>query len=192
MTDGAMSMLSLYLGRYFEDGALPRPQDKTSTGVVPSYTYYLAADNKYIAIAASEPWFFANLCKALDCADLIPHQLDPGKTEETFTRFREKFLTRTSREWFDILSKADVPVSRVNALDELADNPQVRHRRMVLEMDGPGGEKVRQAGISIKLSETPGSVRSLGSLPGADTREILGYSPNDIDRLQEEGAIGIG
>ena len=93
------------------------------------------------------------------------------------------------------MSKADVPVSRVNTLDELADNPQVKHRRMVVELEGPGGEKVRQAGISVKLSETPGSIRSLGSMPGADTRDILaglGYSKIEIEKLREEGVIGTG
>jgi crotonobetainyl-CoA:carnitine CoA-transferase CaiB-like acyl-CoA transferase len=195
MTDGALSMLSLYLGRYFEDRSLPKPEERTSTGVVPSYNYYPTADGRYIAIAASEPWFFTNLCRALDCEDLIPHQMNPEKVDEIFTRFREKFLTKTSREWFDILSRADVPVSRVNTLDELANDPQVKHRRMILELDGPAGEKVRQAGISIKLSETPGNVRNLGSMPGADTRDILvelGYSRSKIDKLQEEGAIGTG
>jgi crotonobetainyl-CoA:carnitine CoA-transferase CaiB-like acyl-CoA transferase len=195
MTDGAVSMLSLYLGGYYERNALPAPEERTSTGVSPSYTYYLTADGKYIAIAASEPWFFTNLCKALDCEDLITHQMKTEKTDEIFTRFRDIFLTRTSQEWFEILSRADVPVSRVNTLDELADDPQVKHRRMVLELDGPGGEKVRQTGISIKLSETPGSIRNLGSIPGADTRDILaglGYSGSEIEKLLDEGAIGTG
>ena len=84
--------------------------------------------------------------------------------------------------------------SRRNPVELVTDRPE-HHRRMVLELDGPAGEKVRQAGISIKLSETPGSVRSLGSMPGADTRDILlelGYSGSDIDKLREEGAIGTG
>ncbi len=195
MTDGAVSMLSLYLGRYFEQGTLPAPEEKVSTGSSPHYNYYETGDGKYIAIAASEPWFFANLCRVLDCEDLIPHQMDADKSDKMFNIFREKFLTRSSREWFDILSKADVPVSRVNALNELADDPQVKHREMVVELDGPDGGKVRQAGISIKLSETPGNIRNLGSMPGADTREVLtglGYSPDEINTLQEKGAIGTG
>jgi crotonobetainyl-CoA:carnitine CoA-transferase CaiB-like acyl-CoA transferase len=195
MTDGAVSLLSLYLGGYYEKNSILPPEELTSTGVSPSYTFYLAADGRYIAVGASEPWFFTNLCRILDCEDLIPHQLKPEKAEEIFSRFREKFLTRTSREWFDILFQADVPVSLVNTLDELADDPQVKHRNMVLELDGPDGKKVRQAGIGIKLSDTPGSIRSLGSMPGADTRDILkglGYSGNEIDNLLEEGAIGTG
>ena len=71
----------------------------------------------------------------------------------------------------------------------------MKHRRMVVELEGPGGEKVRQVGIGIKLSETPGSIHSLGSLPGADTRDImagLGYTGSEIDKLLEEGAIGTG
>ena len=80
----------------------------------------------------------------------------------------------------------------MNTLDELADDPQVKHRQMILEVDTPDKGKVRQAGISIKLSDTPGSVRNAGATPGENTEEILqelGYSPEDIHQLQEENVI---
>ncbi len=195
MTDGAVSMLCLYLSRYFQNGTLPKPEERTSCGATHYYNHYQTSDGKFISIACSEPWFFANLCRALGCEDFIPYQMDSQKNDEIKAYLEQKFLTRTSDEWFDILSKADVPVSRVYGLDELAEAPQLRHRRMVVEVDCPGQGKIRQAGISIKLSETPGEIRNLGASPGENTHEILselGYSGEDIKKLQEAKVVGTG
>ena len=67
--------------------------------------------------------------------------------------------------------------------------------KMIVEVDCPGKGKVRQAGISIKLSETPGKIRNLGVSPGESTSEILtelGYSKEEIKELQETGVTGTG
>jgi crotonobetainyl-CoA:carnitine CoA-transferase CaiB-like acyl-CoA transferase len=53
--------------------------------------------------------------------------------------------------------------------------------------------KVKQPGISVKLSQTPGSIRSFGPLLGQHTEEVLlelGYSKKRIEELREQGAIG--
>jgi crotonobetainyl-CoA:carnitine CoA-transferase CaiB-like acyl-CoA transferase len=63
---------------------------------------------------------------------------------------------------------------------------------MVVELPGPSGERVRQVGISVRLSETPGRVRSPGPTTGQHTEEVLtglGYSREEIERLRREGAI---
>jgi crotonobetainyl-CoA:carnitine CoA-transferase CaiB-like acyl-CoA transferase len=192
MTDGAISLASMYLSYYFETGSLPEPSERTSCGAAPYSNIYETGDGKYIAIACMEPRFFANLCRALDCEDIIPYHMNSQKVDEIASALKQRFLTKTSREWFDILSRADVPVSRVNRLDELADDPQVKQRKMILEVDTPDKGKVRQAGISIKLSKTPGSVRNAGAKPGENTEEILkelGYSPEDIRQLRKENVI---
>lgn len=192
VTDGALSMASMYLSYHLETGSLPGPSERMSCGSTPYSNYYKASDDKYIAIACMESRFFANLCLVLECEDLIPFQADTKKAREIIAVFQQKFLTRTRDEWFDILSQADVPVSRVNSLDELADDPQVKHRQMILEIDTPDKGKIRQAGISIKLSDTPGSIRNAGAKPGEHTEEILlelGYSPEDIRQLRTENVI---
>lgn len=192
MTDGAISLASMYFSYYFETGSLPQPQERMSCGSTPYFNYYKAGDGKYIAIACMEPRFFANLCRTLDCEDLIPYHADSNKAGEISSVLKQRFLMKTSQEWFDILSQADVPVSLVNTLDELASDPQVKYRQMILEVDTPDIGKIRQVGISIKLSDTPGSVRNTGAKPGENTEEILkelGYSQEDIRKLKKENAI---
>lgn len=193
MTDGTVSLLCLYLSRYFQNDTVPEPEERVSCGVSHYYNHYETSDGKFISIACSEPWFFANLCRTLGCEDFIPHQTDEEKAGEIKKFFKKRFLTRTRDEWFRILSRADVPVSKVYALDELSKDSQLRHRQMILEIDHPVKGKIRQVGISIKLSDTPGRIKNLGSSPGENTSEILselGYSKEEIQQLMTDNIIG--
>jgi crotonobetainyl-CoA:carnitine CoA-transferase CaiB-like acyl-CoA transferase len=194
MTDGVVSLLSLYLGGYLQTGHLIDQEDRISTGAKPFYNFYETKDGKSISIACfPEPWFYANLCRALDCEEFVPYQADPKKSEEIKTYFTKKFLTRTRDEWFDILSRADVPVGKVYNLDELPSDPQIRHRKMIVELDHPTVGKVKQPGISVKLSETPGAIREFSPRPGQHTNEVLselGYKKEEIQKLQGEGIVG--
>ena len=61
-----------------------------------------------------------------------------------------------------------------------------------LKVEGDGGRKFKQVGISAKFSDTPGSIRSLAPQLGQHTDEILGelgYSKDELDRWRESGAI---
>jgi crotonobetainyl-CoA:carnitine CoA-transferase CaiB-like acyl-CoA transferase len=63
---------------------------------------------------------------------------------------------------------------------------------MIVEVEGEGGRKFKQVGISAKFSDTPGSIRSLAPQLGQHTDEILGelgYSKDELDRWRESGAI---
>ena len=63
---------------------------------------------------------------------------------------------------------------------------------MFVELDHPEKGKIKQVGVSIKLSETPGSVRTISPQPGEDTDEILaklGYDREAINKLRNDGVI---
>jgi crotonobetainyl-CoA:carnitine CoA-transferase CaiB-like acyl-CoA transferase len=90
------------------------------------------------------------------------------------------------------LVKADTAVGKVYGVEEIATDPQVLHRQMVVEVEDPSEGSVRQVGISIKLSETPGKIRKLPPHPGQDTKAILckiGYSEEEIERLYRERVV---
>ena len=146
-------------------------------------------------MAARNRGFFVNLCKALDCEHIISFQNEVDKFDEVTKIFTEKFLTKTRDEWFDILTQSDVAVSKVLAFDELADDPQMKHRNMIVELEHPELGRVKQAGISIKLSETPGSIKKFAPKRGEDAVDILmeiGYSKEEIERFEEKDVIYAG
>jgi CoA:oxalate CoA-transferase len=149
-----------------------------------------------------EPWFWENLCSAIGRDDLkkfsfTPDHFTQDRPDESWHRATEEvgkvFLSKTRDEWFDILCKHDVPVGKVYEIDEVAADPQLQHRKMVLEFDHPKLGKVRQPGIAIKLSQTPGNVRSMAPYSGENTDEVmksLGYSMQVIESLRKANAIG--
>jgi crotonobetainyl-CoA:carnitine CoA-transferase CaiB-like acyl-CoA transferase len=102
------------------------------------------------------------------------------------------FLQRTQAEWLAYLADKNVCIGPVNTPAEVFADPQVQHRQMLLEHCLSAGDVVRQAGIALKLSDTPGTVRHLGPRLGQHTDEVLsalGYSQDDRQRLHAQGIV---
>ncbi len=193
-TDAVTSLLTLAAADYFATGVVPRRGESLLTGyVAPFYSIYETSDKKHVAIGCVEPHFWANLCKAVGKEELIPFQTAEGKKrEEVFTALRKVFLTKTRKEWFEFLATKDVPVAPVNDLEEAFKDPQVLHRKMLLENKDSQGQPIKQVGPGIKLSATPATIRTMPPSPGQNTAEILkevGYKESDVAGLKQKGAV---
>ncbi|MDP2950290.1 MAG: CaiB/BaiF CoA-transferase family protein, partial [Chloroflexota bacterium] len=192
MTDGVISLLVAIVGQYFGSGVAPRPGQSFLNGAAPFYSVYETKDSRWLSIGSLEPWFWEALCRVMGREDFIAHQMNADKFPEMFEHFRQQFKTRTRDEWFEYLKQFDICVAPVYSLDEVFEDPHVRARQMLVELEHPTLGKVQQVGIGVKLSETPGSVRSLAPRRGQHTEEVLsdlGYSEEQIRGLREEGAI---
>jgi crotonobetainyl-CoA:carnitine CoA-transferase CaiB-like acyl-CoA transferase len=193
MTDGVLSLLALVASQYFGSGVAPRPGESLLNGGVPFYCVYETRDGRWLSIGCLEPGFWEALCRAVGREDFIPYQMNADKYPEMFDYFRQEFKTRTRDEWFEYLRQFDICVGPVYSLEEVFNDPQVQARDMVVELEHPAVGKVQQVGIGAKLSQTPGSVRSLAPGRGQHTEEVLldlGYSRQQIEALQAEGAVG--
>jgi crotonobetainyl-CoA:carnitine CoA-transferase CaiB-like acyl-CoA transferase len=192
MMDGSMALMAQSFASFFANGRLPARGETPLDGAIPNYNLYETKDGKIITIGAIEPWFFANLCRALGREDLVEHEYNSARRAEIQESFRAIFRTKTRDEWFEILSRTDVCVGKMNTLDEVEADPQVQARKMIVELDTPEGRKVKQVGISVKLSETPGSIRSLAPTLGQHTEEVmhgLGYSDEQIEKWRADGSV---
>ena len=104
----------------------------------------------------------------------------------------ETFRGRDSAEWLDAMEGAGVPCGPIYDLAEAYDDPQVRAREMVVEVEHPVAGTIKNIGIPVKLSETPGTVRRAAPTLGQHTDEVLaefGFSPNETDELRRSGAV---
>lgn len=193
MTDGVVALMTSLATDYFMTGNVPKRGELMLNGAFPFFSVYETRDGKYLSIACAEPHLWANLCRAVGREDFIPHQNDTGqRREEIFAFLRQTFRTRTRDEWFEQLKEKDICMAPVYELNEVFTDPQVIYRKMLLELDDPAVGKVRQVGIPIKLSETPGQLRSLAPVLGENTEEILlqlGYRKDKMDELERVGAI---
>jgi crotonobetainyl-CoA:carnitine CoA-transferase CaiB-like acyl-CoA transferase len=192
MTDGALNLQAALLGNYFGAGIVPERGATFLDGAAPFYNVYQTKDDKWLSLGAIEPWFYANLCKALGREDLIPYEFDRDKWPDIHRIFRDLFRTKTRDAWFTLLTQTDVCVGKVYSYDELEQDAHLRARQMFVEMEHPEVGTVKQVGISFKLSDTPGQVRHLAPRQFEHTSVVLqglGYSADEVIRLQQAGVV---
>lgn len=158
---------------------------------LPFYDVYQTADGKWISIGNMEPWFWANFCRAIGREDMVPYQYDPGR-DDLKKNIAGIFREKTRDQWFDLLKDKDVCVAPVYTMEEASGDPHILSRGMFEEVDHPGFGKIRQVGVSPKLSATPGRIRSTAPLPGQHTGSILGelgYTSEEIKKMRDDGIV---
>lgn len=192
MLDGTVSCNAYHVLMYLLTGRLPQRGGEQLTGRYPCYAVYETRDGRHVTVGAFEPHFWATLCRHFGREDFIEPQWDEGaKREEMFAFFRAAFRRKTLTEWMHELADEPICFGPVNTLDETFADPQLRHRQMLVEMDGPTGRSV-VIGTPIKLSETPASLRTPPPVFGAHTDAVLaalGYSAAEIAALRAQGVV---
>jgi len=193
MSDGVTSLLAFPASQYFAAGLVPKPGVEMLNGGAPYYSVYECSDGKWLSIGCIEPWFWSELCKALDCEDYIPNQMNREKHPEIFDYLRRRFKEKTRDEWFEALRQRDICVGPVYALHEVFEDPQVQARGMVIEIDHPEFGPVKQVGVGPKFSGTPGVVRTTAPKRGEHTADLLseaGYSDAEIEEMRTANVVG--
>jgi crotonobetainyl-CoA:carnitine CoA-transferase CaiB-like acyl-CoA transferase len=192
MLDGAAAWNVYHTLLYGLSGSLPGRGREQLTGRWPCYAVYETKDGRHLTIGAYEGHFWAALCRHFGREDLVPLQWAEGADREaTFAFFRDAFRRKTLAEWTAELGALDVCFGPVATLDEAFADPQLRHRGMVVEMDGPAGP-TRFFGPPIKLSDTPASIRTPPAGLGQHTDEVLasiGYDAAAIAKLRADGVV---
>ena len=192
MADGALSWLAMVAARYFAEGLVPRRGEQMLAGALVCYRPYECADG-WVTLGALEPKFWQAFCRGVGREDLISKQFErPGS--QAHAQVVEIFRSRSRAQWETFASEYDCCLEPLLDLDEALDSELVRARRMVVELHQPGVTAgVRQLGVPIKLSRTPGDHDRLpGPALGEHTQEVLcaaGYSTKEISQLLQDGAV---
>ncbi|HEX4186453.1 MAG TPA: CaiB/BaiF CoA-transferase family protein [Solirubrobacteraceae bacterium] len=191
MADGALSWLAMVAASYFADGVVPRRGDLPLAGSLVCYRPYECSDG-WVSLGALEPKFWQAWCRGVGVEELIAKQFEPPGSE-THRQVQEIFSGRSRAEWEAFASEHDCCLEPVLELDEALSSELVRAREMVVELDQPGAEQpVRQLGIPVKLTRTPGEHDRLpGPALGEHTEAVLlaaGYSEAEVAELLSEGA----
>jgi alpha-methylacyl-CoA racemase len=169
-------------------------------GSYPYYSTYETADGKLMSVGCTEPWLWENFCGAIGRQDLGRFALRGehfARVADTAAKQAKKEVQailrqKTRHAWFEFFKDKNVCVGPVNTVDETFQDPQVQARQMVVDIEDARHGKVRQAGIAIKLSDTPGSIRSVGPAVGEHTEQVLealGYPEVDRTRLRQAGVV---
>ena len=197
MLDAQVAWLTYQAAFFFATNTPPKRLGKAHPTLVP-YQAFMAQDGKYFNVAVGSERLWERFCQGIKREDLKdnPDYATNGDRVRNRTKIvpllQEFFLKRPSLEWVEDLQAANVPAGPINDLAEVFSDPQVLHRQMLLEMPHPTLGSIKQTGLPLKFSLTPGGLDRHPPLLGEHNQEILqglGYSAAQIEEMAEHSVI---
>jgi crotonobetainyl-CoA:carnitine CoA-transferase CaiB-like acyl-CoA transferase len=194
MTDSVFSFMPLVAAYHFSKGLNDGVETENPLhGDFPFYNVYKTKDNKFLSVGIVEIKFWRLLCETLGRDDLISKQFAlGGERENVFVELQKEFSKKSQKEWMDIFKTLDVCIMPVKSFAEASEDPQIKARNMVIEMNHPKFGKIKNIASPIKYSRTPLKIRSLAPKLGQNTKMILknlGYSDEAIRDFRRKGVI---
>jgi crotonobetainyl-CoA:carnitine CoA-transferase CaiB-like acyl-CoA transferase len=195
LVDAMVSILSYLSAQYLTLGEIPKRHGNDHPVLSPYGTFH-AADG-YVNIAPSGQPMWERLAQALGLEHLIDdprfrtNDLRLNHRGELNQIVNEVTSQKTMAEWISYLNKEGVPCGPINNVAQALEDPQIRHQKMVLEVEQPTG-KVKILGIPLKLNETPGAIHRPAPQLGENTAEILnalGYGQDKVLELKKKGVV---
>jgi len=158
-------------------------------GGAPYYRCYRTADERWLAVGAIEPAFYADLLHGLELAEdhRCAQSADPRRWPEISAIFAQRFASRTRDEWLAVFGDLDACVAPVLTPAEAAEDAQLLARDGLVEQDG-----VRHPHPAPRLTLTPAVLPAPATKAGADTRAVLtelGRTSEQIDTLLRSGVV---
>ena len=196
MLGGQVALLTYQAGIYFATGETPKRTGNAHPIVAPYQTFSTA--DGYVNIAAGNDAIFARLCRALGLERLLGDprfQTNAGRITnlpalvESIEAALKNYRTA---EVVALLDAADVPCGPIYTVPEVFADPQVQHLELRQRVPHPALGEVDQLGFPYRFSASPAAIRRHPPLLGEHTEEVLaevGYSPAQIARLREAGAV---
>jgi len=197
MLDGQVALLTYHATGFFATGKVPPRRGNRHPSITPYETY--KCRDGYFNLGVGNDSLWRRFCDAMSLTDI---KQDPrfavnadrvGHREALQAILDPFFAARDLQPTLAALRKAGVPCGPINTLDQVFAEPQVLAREMVVEVDVPQAGRTKVTGVPIKLSATPGAVRTPPPSLGQHTDEVL-ESVLKLDavtrkKLRDEGVV---
>jgi crotonobetainyl-CoA:carnitine CoA-transferase CaiB-like acyl-CoA transferase len=198
MLEGQLGILSGMVGAYLADGLVPGPLGTAYGALLPYQTFQTRTRDIAIGIGSDKLW--RTFCPLIGLPQLtgdpryVTNAARNANRLSLTAALQEAFLTKTYEDWEAILRPAGVPMGAINTIDKVIDHPQVVARGVLVDCEHPVAGRIRMVGPPVRMTDTPGSVRSPAPLLGEHTdevlRERLALNDEDIARLRKAHVIG--
>ncbi len=196
MLDCQVAILENAIVRHLATGEIPGPLGSRHPSIAP-FEAFPAADGYVILAVGTKQW--ERFCSAIGRLDLVahPHFATNALRAEHVDELKEVLAPITRRRsvaaWVSEMEAIGVPCGPVNTVDRVVQDPQVKAREMLVEVQDAEAGPITVAGLPIKLSATPGKVAAraprLGEHTDAVLAEWLSLPPDAITRLRADGII---
>ena len=197
LVDAGVALSVWEATEYFSSGQIPTPLGSAHRMSAP-YQAIRCADG-FITLGAANDRLFNRLCNLLE----HPEWLEQPNYASDTARVKNRLALATAIEaitskrpcqhWLELFEQNEIPCGPINDYAEVARDPHLRSRDMVVETDHPTFGKIKTLGSPIKFSETPTQPNRPAPLLGEHTNEVLrehGYNAKQIAKLQRDGVLG--
>ncbi|MEE4265173.1 MAG: CaiB/BaiF CoA-transferase family protein [Desulfobacteraceae bacterium] len=192
MTDGMVGFLPAALFFRQLTGQEPTRADGILSHRYACYNTYETADGRYLSIGAVENRFWKQLCDTLEIPEYAPLQYDEKRRAEILQTMRQTFKQKTLDEWDAILADLDICWGKIQSTKEVLEDPLFLERKTVVEIEGKDGKRSKTIGVTVKLSDTPGAIRTPPVDFGESTASVLqelGYTVENIKEFKEKDVV---
>lgn len=160
------------------------------------YQVFEASDGHFI-LAVGNDSLWNSLVDVLDVEALRDRKFktNPDRVQnrdELISILEEIFKRKARDEWVDMLESAKIPCGPVNKLSDILNDAHIKEREMVVEMEHPSLGILKMLGVPVKLSRTPGRIKTVPPAQGEHSETVLkqmGYSKEEIETFIKEGII---
>ncbi len=197
MLDCQVSLLESSMMRYQFSKIPPKPVGCRHPTEAP-FQSFNASDRPFV-IAAIGDVMFQRLCALIGKPELSSDSKFSSTAarhenrDELAVILQKEFLKKTAKEWVDALEENGVPVSLIQNLEEVCEDPQVRDRHMMISSEDPELKDIKLMATPIKMTALPDQTsRPAAPALGQDTADVLhdlGFDDGQIENLKEEGVI---
>lgn len=175
--EALISWQTYLAGNYWASGEPPLPLGSAHPNIAPYQA--VRAQDGYFVVACGNDALWEKMIAALDIGfgHDPQYRTNPDRVrhrDELIQRLeQEVFSHRPAKEWLARLEAAGVPAAPIQNLEEVFDDPQTLAREMRVTLDHPVAGPIYQLGIPLKMSQTPGSVRTPPPMLDQHRQEIL-------------------
>jgi alpha-methylacyl-CoA racemase len=192
VADGVVALMSLAIDEFLATGDVPSPRHGLLTGRFACYDVYECGDGRWLSVAAIEPRFWANLCRALGCEHWIEHQTDDAEQDAIRAGLRAAFATRDRDDWVTELGPADTCVAPVASIPEVVADAHFRARHVFVEAERSSGAPFDQVGWVFAGMQRDRAAPLVRDPATTDTDTLLvaaGLDGATVAALRTEGVV---
>jgi crotonobetainyl-CoA:carnitine CoA-transferase CaiB-like acyl-CoA transferase len=193
MLDSVAALLTYQAGIFFATGSAPGRLGNRHPTIVP-YETFSASDGEFVlAIGTDDQWRrFCTIAELGHDERFVTNRQRVTAYNELKPILVSRLRTQPRSSWIERLTAAGVPCGSVRNLQELFADPQMAAREMVAAIDHPTAGALQVLGTPIKLSQTPGVIRTPPPTLGQHTAAVLaeaGVSGEEVAALRSNGVV---